>query len=101
LVLAEKLFGLDISSFPKLAEIEEENKRLDFFYDIYKSFKAQVNEWSMMPWSKIDAESMAKGAEEFFKKVKRYNDMPEYNEHPTFQKLYTTIKQLKDSIPLI
>jgi dynein heavy chain len=36
LVLAEKLFNLDISSFPELVSIDEENKYLQPLYDIYR-----------------------------------------------------------------
>lgn len=39
LVLAEKLFNLDISSFIELAKIEEENKRVKILYDQYKEIK--------------------------------------------------------------
>jgi len=99
LVLAEKLFELEISSFPRLVEIEEENKKLDLLYGIYKDFKTQVNEWSLMPWNKLDADNLAQGVDRFFKKVRNPNS--EYAEHPTFLKLSTKINELKDSIPLI
>lgn len=36
LVLAEKLFNLDISSFPELVAIDEENKNLLPLYDLYR-----------------------------------------------------------------
>lgn len=35
-MLAEKLFNLDISNFPKLVAIEEENKKLSVLYKEYK-----------------------------------------------------------------
>ena len=39
LVLAEKLFNLDISNFPNLVMIEEENKKLSILYKEYKKIK--------------------------------------------------------------
>ena len=40
LVLAEKLFNLEISTFKELVAIDEENKLLSTLYDVYKDFKA-------------------------------------------------------------
>lgn len=42
LVLAEKLFNLDISNFPKLVAIEEENKKLSVLYKEYKLVKGTI-----------------------------------------------------------
>jgi len=46
LVLAEKLFNLEISTFKELVAIDEENKTLSTLYDVYKDFKADQKEWS-------------------------------------------------------
>jgi dynein heavy chain len=40
LVLAEKLFNLEISTFKELVAIDEENKLLSTLYDVYRDFKA-------------------------------------------------------------
>jgi len=39
LVLSEKLFNLEISTFKELVNIEEENKTLKELYDKYSLFK--------------------------------------------------------------
>jgi dynein heavy chain len=39
LVMAEKLFNLEISTFKELVAIDEENKRLGALYETYKEFK--------------------------------------------------------------
>jgi dynein heavy chain, axonemal len=42
LVLAEKLFNLDISSFPELVAIDVENKQLQPLYDLYRDVKNTI-----------------------------------------------------------
>lgn len=42
MVLAEKLFNLDISNFPNLVMIEEENKKLSVLYKEYKAVKSTI-----------------------------------------------------------
>lgn len=54
LVLAEKLFNLDISNFPNLVMIEEENKKLSVLYKEYKVVKSTIQEWSSHLWNKLD-----------------------------------------------
>jgi len=39
LVLAEKLFNLEISTFPELVAIESENRKLKRLYDEYREIK--------------------------------------------------------------
>jgi dynein heavy chain len=82
LVLAEKLFNLPISTFKELVAIEEENKKLTVLYDVYKSVKTAVGEWSTMLWAKLDAELLRVGADNFDKLKKKlgkaYDDNPVY-----------------------
>ena len=42
LVLAEKLFNLDISNFPELVNIDVENKQLQPLYDLYRDVKTTI-----------------------------------------------------------
>jgi len=42
LVLAEKLFNLDISNFPELVAIDVENKQLQPLYDLYREVKNTI-----------------------------------------------------------
>lgn len=57
-VLAEKLFNLPISKYPELIQMEESNKRYDQIYNIYKEHKSQINDFSGMSWSKLDANQL-------------------------------------------
>jgi len=48
-----------------LIAIEQNNKKLDQIYNIYKEHQNQVKEWSMKPWNKLDIAELTKGAQEF------------------------------------
>lgn len=70
-VLAEKLFNLPISKYPELIKMEMDNAMYDNIYSIFKSHQANVKEWSMMAWSKLDATQLSFGTEEKLKKVRK------------------------------
>jgi dynein heavy chain len=53
-VLAEKLFNLPISKYPELIKMEQDNLMYEEIYSIFKSHQANVKEWSIMAWSKLD-----------------------------------------------
>jgi dynein heavy chain, axonemal len=71
LVMAQKLFNLEISTFKELVAIDEENKKLSVMYNLYKDFKQEVKEWSTMLWAKLDAETLKVGADSYDKKRKK------------------------------
>jgi len=66
-VLAEKLFNLPISKFPELIAMEEANKKYDKIYGIYKEQMAQLKEFSVMSWAKLDINALTSSAEYFEK----------------------------------
>lgn len=101
-VLAEKLFNLPISKYPELIKMEQDNLMYDEIYSIYKSHQANVKEWSMMAWSKLDVTQLLQGTEEKEKKVRRLQGkLPMADSISPFVKLRTTIIGFKDSLPLI
>ena len=69
--MAEKLFNLPISKYPELIKMEMDNAMYDNIYSIFKSHQANVKEWSMMAWSKLDATQLSLGTEEKLKKVRK------------------------------
>jgi len=99
LVLAEKLFNLDISTFQELVQIDEENKKLQKLYDCYREIKQSISDWSGMIWSKLDSDILKEGADTFEKKRKKLAN--DYAENPTYAKLASKITGFRDSIPLI
>ena len=70
-MLAEKLFNLPISKFPELISMEENNKKYDLIYNIYKDFLNQQKDFSLMSWSKLDEKSLIASAETFEKNVRK------------------------------
>ena len=101
-VLAEKLFNLPISKYPELIKMEQDNLMYEEIYNIYKSHQANVKEWSMMAWSKLDVTQLTGGTEEKEKKVRKLqNKLPNPESISPFVKLRTTIVGFKDSLPLI
>jgi dynein heavy chain len=66
-VLAEKLFNLPISKFPELIKMEEENKVYTIIYDVFKEFRGQMKEFSVMSWSKLDVNQLITAAEKYDK----------------------------------
>lgn len=101
-VLAEKLFNLPISKYPELIKMEQDNIMYEEIYSIFKSHQANVKEWSMMAWSKLDVTQLTSGTEEKEKKVRKLqNKLPNPDSIAPFVKLRTTIVGFKDSLPLI
>lgn len=54
-VSAEKLFNLEISKYPELIAMEELNKKYDKVYDVYNNYDKKVQDFSAMPFLKMDA----------------------------------------------
>jgi len=101
-VLAEKLFNLPISKYPELIKMEQDNIMYEEIYSIFKSHQANVKEWSMMAWSKLDVTQLTQGTEEKEKKVRKLQTkLPNPESISPFVKLRTTIVGFKDSLPLI
>ena len=100
LVLAEKLFNLDISNFPELVHIEEENKQLQPLYDLYKEVKTTMKDFSLTLWVKLDSEQLQKTGDKFASTLKK-KLAPKYQKNPVYEKLFSKITAFRESIPLI
>lgn len=101
-VSAEKLFNLEISKYPELIAMEEMNKKYDQIYNVYNEFDKKVQDFSAMPWSKMDASLLITAAEHFFKVVSRLgNNLEKADTMPPYNKLKETIFGFKESLPLI
>jgi dynein heavy chain len=100
LVLAEKLFNLDISSFPELVAIDEENKNLQPLYDLYREVKNTIKDYSSTLWVKLDAEQLQKVFDKLFNTLKRKLSQ-KYSGNVVYNQLYEKILAFKNSIPLI
>lgn len=50
MVLSESLFGLPISQFSELINMENSNELYSKIYDIYKQQKEKREEWAVITW---------------------------------------------------
>lgn len=104
LVLAEKLFNLDISNFPELVGIDVENKQLVPLYDLYREVKNTIKEYSSMLWMKLDAELLKKSFDKLnlhMRKKLSNNYTPQTLGYGVYTQLSEKITDFRKSIPLI
>ena len=64
LVLAERLFDMDITSYPCLGQVEAEMRKLQQVYAVYQEHADCVRQYGCMLWSELDVAGMMKGTEE-------------------------------------
>lgn len=99
LVLNQKLFNLDISSYPKLVKVDESLKKLEPMYTFYASMKAQMEEWSKKAWEKIEYRELEEGKKTFQSAIRELKE--KYSDTHVFKKLDKKVEDYKKSLPLI
>lgn len=80
------MFNLDISSFPELVAIDEENKHLQPLYDLYREVKNTIKDYSSTLWVKLDAEQLQKVIDKLFNTLKRKLSQ-KYNNNNVYKQL--------------
>eukprot|EP00892_Ulva_mutabilis_P000668 jgi/Ulvmu1/10601/UM065_0057.1 len=81
LVLAQKLFALDITAYPELSKMEAEMNKLQQLYSVYEAHARNVESFSMILWADLDVQSMIERTEEVnarLRKLKHLMDQPLY-----------------------
>jgi len=82
--------------------MEENNKKYDLIYNIYKDFLNQQKDFSLMSWSKLDEKSLIASADTFEKNVRKLLlKYPAFETVHPFNKLKITVIGFKESLPLI
>jgi dynein heavy chain len=98
LVRGEKLFNMNVSSYPDLYSLENEVKELEKIYQLYTDVKDAMAQWSSTLWSNLDINALNKGIDTFTTRLrkmpKELKQLPPYN--VVAEKVYT----FKDAIPL-
>ncbi|KAJ3114591.1 Dynein heavy chain 10, axonemal [Phlyctochytrium bullatum] len=98
LVRAEKLFNLNITSYPELFDLEHAIKELEKIYELFAEVKDAINNWSTTLWSNLDINLLNKGIEQFSMRLKK---MPkDLKQLPPYNVVAEKIVTFKDSIPL-
>ncbi len=69
-VLAEKLFGLPISSFPELKLMDEDCKEYESLFNLYDEYKKALKEYTNTPWLKFEVGALKKSCEEWLMRAK-------------------------------
>ncbi|TPX78384.1 hypothetical protein CcCBS67573_g00352 [Chytriomyces confervae] len=98
LVQAEKLFSLNITSYPELFDVEHEIKELDKIYELYTEVRGAINGWSTTLWSNLDINVLTKGVEIFSTRLKKLPK--DLKQLPPYNVVAERIVTFKDSIPL-
>lgn len=99
LILAEKLFNLELSVYPKLVEVEEDLKKMAEIFDFYSSFKNKNKQWSKVLWQKLDYQKLEEGRKTFHSGIKKLNQ--KYGALVVFQKVRDVVENFNKILPLI
>ncbi|EDO35852.1 predicted protein [Nematostella vectensis] len=95
---AERLFGLSITMYPELQQMEKELKGLEQVFGIYEKQKEARDEWANTLWANLDVSVLSDGIDGYIKQLKR---LPrEVKALPLCHVLEEKMKEFKNSIPL-
>ncbi|EDV22455.1 uncharacterized protein TRIADDRAFT_50643 [Trichoplax adhaerens] len=95
---AERLFNLQITTYPELMALEKELKGLEQIYTLYENQKVAMEEWSEMLWSELNVNVLSDGIENFIRQQRRLPK--DVKTLPVYRILEEKMKEFKDSIPL-
>ena len=99
LAKAEKLFDLQITSFPELLEVDKEIKALDKIYSLYEEQKRTREDWANTLWANLNMKTLSDGIDEYLKKLRKFPN--EIKAILVCQTLDEKMKEFKNSLPLI
>jgi dynein heavy chain len=99
LVLAQKLFNLDITSYPELAYMAGEMEELSVIYDFYVEIREKIKEWSGTLFAELDMSVLLGGVEGFTSMFMKLDK--KLKTRPPYTKLNEKIQDFQGSIPLI
>ena len=99
IVNAQKLFNLELSSYPALVQMKSEIAQLDILYGFFEELSEFETKMSSMLWTELDVEALLKGAEGIEKKVRRCNK--ELRKISVFDAVEECVVRFKNSIPLL
>ena len=99
LVLNQKLFNLDISSYPKLVKVDEGLKALTPMYDFFAKMKEKRESWAKKPWDKIEYKELEEGKKFFQANMRELKE--KYSDTQVYKRLKERVDEFKSSLPLI
>lgn len=98
LALAEKLFNMPSTSYPHLAHLEAEMKKLTQVYSVYGEHADAVRAYSLCLWSELDVARMMGGTEEILAKLRKLKALKLL---PVYELTEKEIEGFYNSLPLM
>ena len=98
LVKSEKLFGLDITIYPALQEMEEKLFVFNQVFEMYAEWKEMVTAWSNTQWADVQIDVMRKGTEGMLQRLKK--KYREFGELPPYSAIKEVTTNFFSSLPL-
>ncbi|KAH0806962.1 dynein heavy chain 10, axonemal-like [Histomonas meleagridis] len=96
--IAEKLFGIPLTSFPQLQIIETSLNSYQQIYQLYDNQEKTMNEWASMLWSEVDVNMLINGIDGFEMSLRKLPH--ELRGLPPYEYLKKKISTFKESLPL-
>eukprot|EP00924_Labyrinthula_sp_SR-Ha-C_P003608 maker-scaffold_3-augustus-gene-0.0-mRNA-1 protein AED:0.02 eAED:0.02 QI:0/0/0/1/0.5/0/3/0/4475 len=96
---AEKLFGLERSSFPMLVLVEKEMEALEIIFGYYKKLKDFEESMASTLWTELEISVLRSGAEEVEKLMRKSSK--EIKAFRIFHSVEEAILKFKESVPLL
>ena len=99
LLLAEKLFGLPITSYPELQQMERELARISTVYELYNEIQASIHQWSSGLWADLDMSTLESGLDGFVHRQKKLDK--ELRNTVPYQIVSERLENFKSTLPLL
>ena len=99
LVNAEDLFGMEMTSYPVLVEVQSEMARMKVIYDLYSAFEKFREDMSLTAWGELDVEVLKEGVDRAEKEIKKLpKDLKELSKYKAYE---LVVVNFKESLPVI
>jgi len=99
LVNAEDLFGMEMTAYPVLVEIQTEMSRMKIIYDLYSAFEAFRGDMSLTAWGELDLDILREGVDKAEKEIKKLpKDLKELSKYKAYE---LVVVSFKESLPVI
>ncbi|KAI9188096.1 hypothetical protein H9P43_002487 [Blastocladiella emersonii ATCC 22665] len=99
LVFCEKLFNLNVSSYPDMNQLDGDIASLSRIYDLYVSVRNSIADWSATLWSALDLTIITKGTDEYSTILRKMP--PELKQLLPYNVIADKVLAFKNSLPLL
>ena len=98
LVHAEKLFGIPISNYADLNDVDKSLANLSTVYGLYEEYTEAIASFGNNLWADLDIKKLVKSTESFISRLKKLKYLREL---AVYTKVEETVESFKSSLPLI